>query len=349
MPSSRKTLSDYYRGKSILITGGCGTIGGAIVKKLLDLDVKVVRVYDNNEYGLFDFQQRYDGDPRLRFLLGDVRDKTRLIYALKGIDVVFHAAALKHVSLCEYNPFEAIKTNVEGTQNVIEVSLDENVQKFVMISTDKAVSPINTMGATKLLGEKLTIAANYYKGGKRTEFSCVRFGNVLNSRGSVFEIFRSQIAAGGPITLTSPDMKRFVMLIPEAVQLILESTRVSKGGEVFILKMQALRISELADVMIKKFAPQYGYDPAKIRVETIGERRGEKLNEELMTLYESNYALDLGEYYAVIPLYDMDDNYRNVKFDNSTKLDALNTDNVALLSKVEIEGLIESVMTEDMG
>jgi FlaA1/EpsC-like NDP-sugar epimerase len=142
-------------------------------------------------------------------------------------------------------------------------------------------------------------------------------------------------------------MKRFVMLIPEAVQLILESTRVSKGGEVFILKMPALRISELAEVMIKKFAPQYGHDPGKIRVETVGEGRGEKLDEELMTLYESNYALDLGDYYAVVPLFDIDDNYRNIEFDDSAKLDALNTDNVALLSKAEIETLIEGVMAED--
>jgi UDP-N-acetylglucosamine 4,6-dehydratase len=347
LPGSKKASSEYYRGKNILITGGCGTIGSAIVEKVLSFDVNVVRVYDNNEYSLFKLQQKYGDDARLRFLIGDVRDKTRLLYALKGIDIVFHAAALKHVSLCEYNPFEAIKTNVEGTQNTIEASLEENVEKFVMISTDKAVSPINTMGATKLLGEKLTIAANYYKGDKRTMFSCVRFGNVLNSRGSVFEIFRSQIAAGGPITLTSPDMKRFVMLIPEAVQLILESARVSKGGEVFILKMPALKISELADIMIKKFAPRYGHDPDKIRVEMIGERRGEKLDEELMTLYESNYALDLEDYYAIIPLFEMDDNYRNVEFKGGAKLDALNTGNVALLSKAEIEALIKGVMADD--
>jgi len=346
LPGSKKALSEYYRGKNILITGGCGTVGSAIVEKLLGFDVNVIRVYDNNEYSLFNLQQRYVDDTRLRFLIGDVRDKTRLLYALKGIDVVFHAAALKHVSLCEYNPFEAIKTNVEGTQNTIEASLEENVEKFVMISTDKAVSPINTMGATKLLGEKLTIAANYYKGGKKTNFSCVRFGNVLNSRGSVFEIFKSQVASGGPITLTSQDMRRFVMLIPEAVQLILDSSVISKGGEVFILKMPSLRISDLADVMVKRLAPQYGYDPKKIKVETVGKRAGEKLDEELMTKYESKYALDLGDYYAVIPLYNIDDNYQNAEF-NGGKLDALNTDNTPLLSKMEIGALVERVMAEE--
>jgi len=173
----------------------------------------------------------------LRFLVGDVRDKERLQHAVENIDFAFHAAALKHVPLCEYNPFEAVKTNVLGTQNVIEVAMEGEVEKLITISTDKAVNPVNVMGATKLLAERLTISANYYKGLRKTAFSCVRFGNVLDSRGSVIPSFREQIRKGGPVTLTEPNMTRFVMSIPRAVDLVLKAAEIARGGEIFIFKM----------------------------------------------------------------------------------------------------------------
>jgi len=294
------TLMEAYKDKSILVTGGAGSIGAEIVKSLLKFDPKVVRVLDINETGLFDLEQELQSE-KLRILVGDIRDKDRLRRAIEGIDIVFHAAALKHVPLCEYNPFEAVKTNVLGTQNIIDVSMDEEVEKFITISTDKAVNPINVMGATKLLAEKLTISANLYKGERKTVFSCVRFGNVLDSRGSVIPIFKKQIERGGPVTVTDPEMTRFVMSIPNAVELILKSAEIAKGGEIFILKMPALRIIDLSKAMIEKLAPKYGYKPEGIKIKTVGKRAGEKMYEELMTEDEVTHTRDLKEMFVILP------------------------------------------------
>jgi len=234
-------------------------------------------------------------------LVGDIKDKERLARAVEGIDFVFHTAALKHVPLCEYNPFEAIKTNVIGTQNVIEVAMEEEVEKLISISTDKAVSPVSVMGATKLLVERLTISANYYKGAKRTTFSCVRFGNVLYSRGSVVPIFREQIKKGGPVAITDPDMARFVMSLPKAIDLVLKASEMAQGSEIFILKMPTLRLADLAEAMIDELAPKYGYNPAEIKIEVVGKRAGEKFEEELMTAEEARNAYDTGGMFIVTP------------------------------------------------
>ena len=207
---------------------------------------------------------------------------TTLRMAMQGIDFVFHAAALKHVPLCEYNPFEAVKTNVLGTQTVIEVAREEEVEKLTTISTDKVVNPVNVLGATKLLAERLTISANYYT--RKTVFSCVRFGNVLDSRGSVVPLFREQIRNGGPVTITEANMTRFVMSISRAVNLVLKTAEIAKGGEIFIFKMPALRIGDLVEVMVEELAPRYGHDAQSIKVETIGRRAGEKDYEELLGL-----------------------------------------------------------------
>ena len=336
----------FFSGKNVLITGGCGSVGSAVVKQLLALDIKIIRIFDNNEYGLFNMQSQYKDEGRLRFLVGDVRDKTRLHYALKGIDVVFHAAALKHVPLCEYNPFEAIKTNVIGTQNVIEAAIEESVDRVLLISTDKAVNPVNTMGATKLLCERLVIAANGYKGSVRSRFSCVRFGNVLNSKGSVYETFYKQISEGGPVTLTSSEMRRFVMLQSEAAQLILEAASLQKGGEIFILKMPVLRVEELARVMIEEYAPKFGFKPAGIRIEVIGERAGEKTNEELMTQYEVRNVIDHKGLFIVIPQPEIVDEYKDVRFNPSPTI--LSTAEGKLISKAEIRELIKRVNEEEI-
>ena len=340
--------ADFYRGKSILISGGCGSVGRAIVDQLLDLDVKVVRIYDNNEYGLFEMQQKYADEDRLRFLVGDVRDKTRLAYALKTIDIVFHAAALKHVPLCEYNPFEAIKTNVIGTQNIIEASLEEEVEKFILISTDKAVNPVNTMGATKLLCEKLTVAANYYKGDAATMFSCVRFGNVLNSRGSVFQTFREQIQAGGPVTVTSDRMRRYVMSMSQAADLILKSASLARGGELFVLKMPVINVRDLAESMVEELAPRYNQDPKKIAVKIVGEREGEKTDEDLITEYEAKYTLDLGELLAIIPFAEANESYPDLKFDGGVDESLINTEKSRPISKAKIKKIIRDVLAEDI-
>jgi FlaA1/EpsC-like NDP-sugar epimerase len=296
-----KKMTNVFRDKNILVIGGSGSIGSEIVRKVLQYEPKVVRVLSNDENGLFNLEQELQTYSNLRFLVGDVRDKERLQRAVENIQLVFHAAALKHVPLCEYNPFEAAKTNVLGTQNVIEAAMEEGVEKLITISTDKAVSPINVMGATKLLAERLTISANYYKGFSKTAFSCVRFGNVLGSRGSALPLFRKQIENGGPVTLTDPNMTRFVMSISKAVELVFKAAKVAHGGEIFVLKMPALRIGELAEVMIEELAAQYGYRPEQIKVEIIGKRPGEKYDEELMTEEEAKYAYETQDMFVILP------------------------------------------------
>lgn len=295
------SLEETFREKGILITGGTGSIGSGLVRKLLEFNPKVIRIFSNDENAQFYLEQELKRCGNLRFLVGDVRDKERLKRATEDIDLVFHAAALKHVPSCEYNPFETIKTNVIGTQNLLEVAMDEEVGKVITISTDKAVNPVNVMGATKLLAERLTIAANYYKGLRRTVFSCVRFGNVLGTRGSVVQLFEKQIQNGGPVTVTYPDMMRFVMNMDGAIKLVLKAAQMAKGEEIFVFKMPALRVGSLAEVMIEKLAPKYGYDPKDIEIEIIGKRKGEKLYEELMTEDETMNAYDTEDLFLILP------------------------------------------------
>jgi len=295
-------LEETFRGKRILVTGGTGSIGSELVRKLLEFNPAVVRIFSNDENAQFELEQELqEYGKSLRFLVGDIRDKERLKRAAENIEIVFHAAALKHVPLCEYNPFEAIKTNVIGTQNLLEVAIDENVEKVITISTDKAVNPANVMGATKLLAERLTVAANYYRGLKRTVFSCVRFGNVLASRGSVVQLFEKQIKNGGSVTLTDPQMVRFVMSMNKAVELVLKAAQMAKGEEIFIFKMPAIRIRHLAEVMIEKLAPKYGQKPRDIKIKLIGRRKGEKLYEELITEDEAINAYETEDMYVILP------------------------------------------------
>ena len=334
-------LKNFYEGKTILVTGGVGSIGSGIVRKVLMSNPEAARVLDGNETGLFDLEQELQSE-KIRPFVGDVKDKERLRRAIEDVDVVFHAAALKHVPLCEYNPFEAVKTNVYGTQNQIDVAMDEEVEKFITISTDKAVNPVNVMGATKLLAERLTISANFYKGERKTAFSCVRFGNVLYSRGSVLPLFEEQIKKGF-ITLTDSNMTRFIMNTSQAVELILKAAKIAVGGEVFILKMPAVRIEDLAEVMIEKLAPKYGYKIEEIEIKTIGKRVGEKLYEELMTEEEAENAYEDEEMFVVLPRtlgivgdlpYKLPDNFK--KSENRK----YSSENVKLLTKEEVKAII---------
>jgi len=288
---------ELYEGKKVLVTGGAGSIGQEIVRSLTASKCAQIRVLDTNETGLFELENRLKCD-KLRLFIGDIRDKDRLSRAMEDVDVVFHAAALKHVPLCEYNPFEAAKTNVLGTQNAIDCAIDNDVDRFIMISTDKAVNPSNVMGATKLLAERLTLAANYHKGGRRSKFSVVRFGNVLNSRGSLLTTLKQQIEAGQDVTLTHKDMTRFVMSIEEAVSLVLSAGTKGEGGEIFILKMDALRIADLIRVIAEDLGKKHEH---KVKVRTIGIRPGEKLYEELLTEDESLLVEDIGEMYVLRP------------------------------------------------
>jgi UDP-N-acetylglucosamine 4,6-dehydratase/5-epimerase len=295
-------MKNHFKGKNILVTGGTGSIGSEIVRQVLTCEPNTVRIYSRDEYKQFRMMEDFKENKEMRYLLGDVRDKDRLGVALKGVDIVFHAAALKQVPSCEYNPFESVKTNVLGTQNLIEMAIERNVKQVIGISTDKSVGTVSTMGATKLLAEKLITNANYYKGPAPTIFSCVRFGNVMGSRGSVIPVFKDQIAQGGPVTVTNEKMYRFMMSISQAANLVLKAADLARGGDIFILKMPVLRLMDLAKAMIELVAPRYGYKPSQIAIKVTGTRMGEKLMERLISDEEGRYVQETSDMF-IIPTY----------------------------------------------
>lgn len=292
--------------KRILITGACGTVGAELVRQLLSEErynpAEVIGL-DNNETDLFFLDQKYLSDSRARFYLADIRDRDELSRRMHGIDVVFHAAAYKHVILCERSPEQAVQTNILGVQNIITAALENDVGRVIFTSSDKAVNPTNVMGTSKLMGERLMTAANSHKRNNGPVFASTRFGNVLGSNGSVVPIFHNQIARGGPLTLTDPEMTRFVMSIEESVRLVIDSAEIARGGEVFITKMPVVRIEDLALAMIQKLAPRYGYEPDDIKIDVIGLKPGEKLYEELMSDEEMRRSLELSRYFAVLPAF----------------------------------------------
>jgi len=326
--------SNYFRGKTILITGGTGTVGKEITRKLLSLNPSVIRIYSRDESKQFSMQEELRSK-RIRYFIGDVRDVRRLEMAMEEVDIVFHLAALKHVIACEYNPFEAINTNVYGSQNVINVARNLDIEKVIFSSTDKVVNPSSTMGATKLMAERLFTSANYYKGKRRVVFASVRFGNILGSRGSVVPLFKNQMLNGGPVTITDRRMTRFVMSLSEAVELILEATLLAKGGEVFVLKMPALRIIDLVEVIEESLG-------CHNNIKEIGIKPGEKLYEELMTEEEERRALERDDMYIILPalreLRDIKYSYPGTyicKRDNH-----LTSQRSAFLTKEEIKNLL---------
>ncbi len=292
-------MSAFFDNKTILVTGGTGSIGSEIVRQLLTMRPKAVRIFSRDEHKQFLMRQRIGDPDQIRYLLGDVRDFPRLLKAMEDVDYVFHAAAYKHVPFCEYNSFEAVKTNVLGTQNVIEAASQREVKRVLFISTDKAASPSNVMGATKLLAERLITSAMYSRGQHPIVYGSVRFGNVMGSRGSMIPVFCSQIRDGKPVTVTDPSMTRFIMSIPEAVSLTFAAMEQMRGGELFILKMPAFRLSDFVEVLIEEVAPLYGKDPSVVETRSIGIRPGEKMQEILMTEEESQYAIEKTDMFVV--------------------------------------------------
>jgi len=294
-----KALEKFYKNKKVLITGGTGSIGSEIVRQLIRLRPSQIRIYSRDETKHFFLERELEeikGDVDIRFLIGDIRDKERLDRAFGGVDYVFHAAALKHVPYCEYNPFEAVKTNVYGTQNLIDLAHLHNIKKIVGISTDKAVYPNTMMGITKLLMERIMISARRYAGESSTRFSIIRFGNVLSSRGSVIPLWHTQIEKGGPVTVTDKSMKRFFIAIPEAVKLILTSMAVMVGEEVFTIDMPELNIYKLAEKTIKEFGKG-----KKINIKITGARDREKIIERLYTYEEKELMIRRGPYRIIFP------------------------------------------------
>lgn len=297
--------SSFFKNSRIAITGGTGTIGKQLVRQLLQYnDVAEVRALDNNESDLFFLAETCREDNRLQVYLTDVRDSEKMKYIFKGIDFVFHTAAFKHVPLCEQSPFDAVQTNIIGVQNVIQAAFANKVRKVLFTSSDKAVNPTSVMGTSKLMGERLMTAANILQDSENHPiFASTRFGNVAGSRGSVIPLFCQQIVQGKQITLTTPDMTRFVMTLDAAVHLVIKSMVLSKGGEVFVTKMAVLNIKELADVMISLLAPLYDWLPKDIKIEEIGSRPGEKLYEELMNDEEVRRSMEAEELFIVLPAF----------------------------------------------
>ena len=286
-----------YSGKSILLTGGTGSFGKAFIGYMLKThpSIEKIVIYSRDELKQFEMHEDYTEAERskLRFFLGDVRDKDRLMFALDGIDIVIHAAALKQVPAAEYNPFEFVKTNILGAQNLIEACLSNAVTHVVALSTDKAASPVNLYGATKLTSDKLFTAANNYKGSKNIRFSVVRYGNVMGSRGSVIPFFRKRMSQGA-IPITDAKMTRFNITLHDSVQLVLRALENAVGGEIFVPKIPSYRILDLKEAV----APD-------CKVDLIGIRPGEKLHEEMISEHDSPYTLDLGDCYVITPSSDL--------------------------------------------
>ncbi|ENJ9652655.1 SDR family NAD(P)-dependent oxidoreductase [Clostridium sporogenes] len=293
----------YYKNKKILIIGGTGTIGQGMVRELLKLSPSVIRIFSRDEYKQFimekEIEDKYKN--KFRFLIGDVRDYERVERAMEDIDLVFNLAAMKHVPACEYNPTEAIKTNVIGMENVIKAAIYNDVETVVFTSSDKSISPTNSYGATKLLAERLVQSANYSKGKSKTKFVAVRFGNVMGSRGSVIPLFKKQILEQKKITITNDKMSRFMMTLSDAVKLTMDAAENSIGGEVFVLKMPIIKLKDLAEVVVEETCEKYDIPISEVEIKIVGLRPGEKMYEELMTEEESEYAYDLGNMYAVLP------------------------------------------------
>jgi UDP-N-acetylglucosamine 4,6-dehydratase len=287
---SRGSVSEF-EGSSILITGGTGSFGKAFLETVLTThDPARVVVFSRDELKQYEMQQRWGDDPRVRFFIGDIRDRDRLRMALHGIDYVVHAAALKQVDTAEYNPMEYVKTNVLGSENVIQASLDAGVKKVVALSTDKASSPVNLYGATKLTADKLFISSNHYAVAGGTRFAVVRYGNVMGSRGSVIPLFRSLAASGDPLPITDLRMTRFWITLPQAVEFVLSSLADMNGGELYVPRIPSMRVTDLAEAIA----------PGAPLVE-IGIRPGEKLHEEMISREDARRTFQRSDRYVVQP------------------------------------------------
>ena len=279
----------YFDGKTILVTGGTGSFGKMFTSLLLEeWNPDSVRIYSRGELLQWEMQQK-NQDERLRFLIGDVRDKDRLYRAMNDVDIVVHAAALKQVPTAEYNPIEAVKTNIDGAANVINASIDNGVERVMALSTDKAVHPVNLYGATKMVAEKLFVQGNAYAGGRKTRFACTRYGNVVGSRGSIVPLFLEQ-RKQGRVTITDERMTRFWLTLEQGARFVARCIETMKGGEIFVPKIPSMRITDLSRVI----APD-------CEVEIIGIRPGEKLHEVLLTEDEARHSKDMGDYFIIEP------------------------------------------------
>ena len=326
----------YFKNKILLITGGTGSFGNAVLQEFLNSNVKEIRVFSRDEKKQDDMRKKYSSK-KIKFYLGDVRDKDSIKLAMRDVDYIFHAAAFKQVPSCEFHPMEAVKTNIVGTQNIIDLAIEFEVKKIICLSTDKAVYPINAMGISKALMEKVAIS-NSLKS-KKTVICVTRYGNVIGSRGSVIPLFIKSMLSNEPITLTNPNMTRFMMSLDEAVKLVLFALEKGKSGEIFVQKSPAASIKNLSDALIQLISN------TRSKVVNIGIRHGEKLYETLLTKEEMSKSIDLGKFYMIPP------DFRDLNYEkfvekgekSSNKIDEYNSNNTKLLSIDEIKKLLLSI------
>ena len=361
-----------FKDKTLLITGGTGSFGNAVLNRFLRTDIGEIRIFSRDEKKQddmrHDFQARMpEVANKIKFYIGDVRNKSTLKYAMKGVDYVFHAAALKQVPSCEFFPMEAVKTNVIGTDNTLDAAIDTGVKCVICLSTDKAAYPINAMGITKAIEEKIAVAKSRYSG--ETKICCTRYGNVMCSRGSVIPLWIDQIRKGNPITLTEPKMTRFIMSLEEAVDLVLFAFEHGQNGDILVQKAPACTIQTQAEAVVELFKHQYGsslnslrstsgrsfepaslensqtLEPANPEIRVIGIRHGEKMHETLLTKEECAKAIDMGNFYRV-PADNRDLNYDKYFTEGNqqrVQLTEFNSNNTKLLTLEETKAKIAAL------
>ncbi len=327
--SKSKEVSQFFTGKNVMVTGGTGSFGNQIIKNLMEFDLNQIVIFSRDEKKQYDMRDTYVDEPRLHFVIGDVRDGQRLAEALRGIDIVFHAAALKQVPNCESYPMEAVLTNVIGAENLRRGAIAMGVSVVVTLSTDKAVKPVNAMGMTKALGEKIILNPAYNH--TDTKFVCVRYGNVLGSRGSVVPLFQQRLQKGRPLPVTDPEMTRFLLTLPQAIDLVFYATLYGQGGNLYVRKMPACTLGALAKVMSSAITGRDDYP-----IDYIGVRPGEKIHEVLVSEEEMVRAVESESYYEI---------YQTGKLAKSRLLRPLKeytSDNTDRLNEEELLTLLKS-------
>lgn len=328
-----------FTGKTLLITGGTGSFGNAVLRRFLDTKVKEIRVFSRDEKKQEDMRIELN-NPKVKFYIGDVRDYDSVNVAMNGVDYIFHAAALKQVPSCEFYPMEAVRTNILGAENVLSAGLVNGVNKVIVLSTDKAVYPINAMGMSKALMEKLMVAKARTEGeGSKTVLCGTRYGNVMASRGSIIPLFVKQIKEGKPLTVTDPNMTRFLMSLDDAVDLVLYAYRHARQGDIFVQKAPACTIGDLAEAVKKIFK-------SNNKIKIIGTRHGEKLYETLLTREELAKAKDLGDYFRIVP-DDRDLNYNKYFTEGAQQLSSLDDYNSHNTLRLSVDGIVDKLLKLD--
>jgi UDP-glucose 4-epimerase len=328
-----------FKGKTLLITGGTGSFGNAVLERFLDTDIAEIRIFSRDEKKQDDMRKKYASD-KLKFYIGDVRNLESIRDAVRDVDYIFHAAALKQVPSCEFFPMEAVRTNILGTDNVLTAAIDEGVKKVVCLSTDKAAYPINAMGTSKAMMEKVIVAKSRNVHPDRTIICCTRYGNVMASRGSVIPLFIDQIKSGKSLTITNPDMTRFLMNLNEAVELVIFAFKNAQQGDLFVQKSPACTIGDLAEAMKQLF-------DSNVKTKIIGTRHGEKAHETLMTREEMSKSEDMGDYYRV-PADTRDLNYDKYFDEGDNKAQKITEYNSENTQRLDVSQTIKKILTVDL-